>query len=164
MMRPRSPILSFIEEDEAIAAQVKQAIARARDRATIWTQAERARREGAIRAIGPGGGLYEAERSCPACNAPGVVRGDIAFRGSTRLNAETSELFEPLIIVPTSFRCLLCNLRLDDRRELRAARVGDPFTVVSDVDPVEFHGIDLAEEAERAGLYVVDPEPEYEDE
>jgi hypothetical protein len=154
----------LVEEDAAISAQVKQAIGRARHRAAQWSEAERAHRAAAIRAIGSSAGPYEEERECPACGAPAVVRGDIAFRGPTRLDGETNELFESLVIVPGTFRCPLCELHLDDRRELRAARVGDPFTIVSDVDPVEFHGIDVAEEAERAGLYVVDPQPEYEDE
>lgn len=154
----------LVEEDEAITALVKQAIGRARHRAARWSESERAHREAAIRAIASSTGPHEEDRDCPACGGPGLVRGEVAFRGPTRLDGETNELFESLVVVPNTFRCPLCELHLDDRRELRAASVGDPFVVVSDVDPVEFHGIDVAEEAERAGLYVVDPEPEYEDE
>lgn len=62
--------------------------------------------------------------------------------------------------------CELCELRLDGRAEMRAGGVGDPFTVKSYVDPVDFLQIDIADAAQQAGYYVVHPsdDPEYQDE
>jgi len=156
----------LIEEDRAVTAQVKQAIGRANHRVAAWADAERTHRESAVRAIGSSLGPYGREHTCPACGTAAVVRGDVAARGSTRLEPDTNELYETLVVVPTVFRCPLCELQLDGRAELRAGRVGDPFTVAAEVDPVEFHGIDVADEAQRAGLYVVDPADEmgYQDE
>ncbi len=155
----------LVEEDRAVTSAVKQAIGRARHRAETWSATERVARTEAARAAARAAGGHVHTVACPACEADAVVRGDVAVHGATRLDPDTNELYEPLVVVPTSFSCTACELRLDSRNELRAARVGDPFTVISEVDPLDFHGIDIAEAASQAGLYVVEESGmEYEDE
>jgi hypothetical protein len=146
----------LVEEDRAIIAAVRQAVGRATARAGEWTKSERASRMAAARTAMSSLGPHDRSITCPACTANAVLRGEVALRGVTRLHPDSSELYEPLLVVPTTFRCPACELHLDGRGELRTAGLGDPFTVASEVDPVEFHGIDVAEAAEQAGLYVVD--------
>ena len=156
----------LVEEDQATTAQVKQAIGRAKSRVAGWTDSERESRMTAARAVGLGLSPYGREQTCPACGGDAIVRGDVAVPGTTRLEPDSNELYESMVVMPIAFRCPLCELQFDGRAELRAAGVGDAFTVESEVDPVEFHGIDAMELAERAGLYVVHPEDQmgYQDE
>ena len=97
---------------------------------------------------------------CPACGNPSLIHGD-------RQGAVTRQVSEDIIVekqtmLPSSFECVACNLRISGLSKLSACGLGDAFTATSVYSPAEFFGLHTHEELEEARAEFPDWEPDFE--
>jgi hypothetical protein len=83
---------------------------------------------------------------CPACGAKSWVTGEPISRQDTRL--EGSSVVERVSMLPTSFACVACGLKLAGHSELQAVGLGGQFTRSLYFDAVYYYGMEIAAEEE----------------
>jgi hypothetical protein len=83
---------------------------------------------------------------CPACGAKSWVTGEPISRQDTRL--EGSSVVERVSMLPTSFACVACGLKLTGHSELQAVGLGGQFTRSLYFDAVYYYGMEIAAEEE----------------
>lgn len=93
---------------------------------------------------------------CPSCRSPALIHG-------TRKGDVTTEVGEDLIVqrqtmLPSSFECVACGLKISGLSKLSACGLGDAFTATTTLSPADFFGLHTEEELERARGGVVGPE------
>lgn len=76
---------------------------------------------------------------CPACGSPSLIHG-------SPLGAVTTEVDQDMIVqrqtmLPSSFECIACNLRISGLTKLAACGLGDAFTAKSSYSAAEFFDI-----------------------
>ena len=94
--------------------------------------------------------------TCPACGSPALVHG-------TSQGVVTTELGDDVIVqrqavVPSSFECVACNLKISGLSKLSACGLGDAFTVKSTWSPADFFELHTAEELDEARASTAEPE------
>jgi hypothetical protein len=150
---------------QALDLQVKKAV---RDRISAagkaWTKLpgedRRARRAAASALDRPGPSKRDR---CPACETNVNIVGEQVVVSRTRLD-EGNVLVEELRMLPVRLDCAACGLRLHGHAELHAADLGGQFTMLREVDPVEFHQIDIDNYIDPDRYIAIPDGPEYEDE
>jgi len=100
---------------------------------------------------------------CPACQSPVSIEGEQVVVSQTRLDGG-NELVEELRMLPTRMACAACELRLSGHAELHAAGIGGQYTLLREVDPVEFHSIDIDSYVDPDRYIPIPDGPEYQDE
>jgi hypothetical protein len=85
------------------------------------------------------------ETKCPACGSSAIMSGNRVSRGPVRIDESSNKIEREVRILPTTFRCPHCQLKLDGFQEMRQAGLGTVYTVIEEEDPVEFFGIDPSE-------------------
>jgi len=96
--------------------------------------------------------------TCPACHSPALVQGTAS--GDVATTVVDYEVTQRQGVIPSSFECIACGLRILGLSKLAAAGLGDAFAETSTYTPEEFfdlHTEDELEEARRQG------QPAYED-
>jgi hypothetical protein len=96
---------------------------------------------------------------CPACGSPALIRG--SGRG-----AVTTEIGEDVIVqrqtmLPSSFECVACDLKISGLSKLSACGLGDAFTATSTSSAAEFFGLHTDEELDE--VRATSHEPEWEE-
>ena len=76
--------------------------------------------------------------SCPACAAKTWVTGEMISGQEAKF--EGGQIVERSAMLPTSFKCVACGLKLSGHSELNAAGVGGQFTRSVRYDPIEYYG------------------------
>jgi predicted RNA-binding Zn-ribbon protein involved in translation (DUF1610 family) len=77
---------------------------------------------------------------CPACASNALLRGErIAY-----LPDEVGDdaIVTRDVILPTSFECSACGLRIQGHNKLHAAGLSSTFTKTDVHDPIEYYGIE----------------------
>jgi hypothetical protein len=95
---------------------------------------------------------------CPACNSPALLHG--SSHGSVTPDVNEDEVIQKQTMLPSSFECIACSLRISGISKLSACGLGDAFTATSKFSVAEFFGLHTDEElaeAKAAG------QPEWED-
>lgn len=77
--------------------------------------------------------------SCPSCGSVALLRGKSI--GATNKSIEDSIIVERQTILPSSFDCSACGLKLVGYSKLNAAGFGDTFTATARYDPAEYFEI-----------------------
>jgi hypothetical protein len=97
--------------------------------------------------------------TCPACSSPGLIRGS----GQGVVNTEVGEdvVVQRQTMLPSSFECIACGLKISGLSKLAACGLGDAFTATSTSSAAEFFGLHTDEELEEARAS--SPEPEWEE-
>lgn len=144
-------------QDEALREKVQSLIRSAADAFAALTDDEREARLRAAQSITRTRSRYTRPTRCPACDGPAWRRGEVVSTSDPRYDASTGEMTHSVVLLPDALRCPACGLQLDGHPQVRAAGLGGQFVMDVQVDPVELLGIDVAAEAEAAGLVVVDP-------
>jgi hypothetical protein len=149
-------VLESLSQD--LESEVKQRIAdAARKFSSLDEEAQLVRREREIG--GPRGRPYVESReqrvTCPACGSQASVGGETAGVSEPRVGEDQIE--QDIRILPTSFRCDVCELPLDGHAELYHAGLGDEYAVVDSEDPLEHYGIDPKDYVDPSDFY----EPDY---
>lgn len=134
-------VLTGLAED--VESTVKQRIAdKTRDFAALSEdeQTERKRRQ----VGGDRGRPAVADREhvvrCPACQSRATLAGETAGISEPRVGE--AEIERDIRILPTRFRCDVCELPLAGHAELHHAGLGDEYAVVDTEDPLDHYGID----------------------
>lgn len=96
---------------------------------------------------------------CPACKTPALLLGALISISEPKLRDE--EIERERRYLPNGLSCFACGLKISSFVELKAAGLGSQFAITDQLDPVEFHSIDVKD-------YLSDQyenyEPEYMDE
>ena len=77
--------------------------------------------------------------TCPACNSKAAVQG--APFGPENITNDEDEIVIKQAVVPHTFSCTACNLKVDGYAELNAANLGDQYTRKSTYTPEEYYGL-----------------------
>ena len=85
--------------------------------------------------------------SCPCCGNDALIHGKEPDYGKEAIEEE--EVVVKKNIIPNSFKCDVCNLRLSSYAELKAAGLPLHYTTTERYDPVEYFGIDKSTLAEE---------------
>lgn len=75
---------------------------------------------------------------CPACKSDALLVGDPV--GNPRKTIDGDEITEVQMMLPTSFRCLACNLRIAGLARLGAASLGSTYNRTIRYDAAEHYG------------------------
>jgi hypothetical protein len=97
---------------------------------------------------------------CPACESAALIHG--SGRGEV-----TTELIEDMILqkqtmVPASFECVACGLKISGLSKLSACGLGDAFTATSASSAAHFFGLHTKEELDLARAEAI-VEPQWEE-
>jgi hypothetical protein len=96
---------------------------------------------------------------CPACHSPSLIRG--SSHGAVTTEIGQDRIVQRQTMLPSSFECVACNLRISGLSKLSVCGLGDAFTATSTSSAADFFGLhteDELEEARASGL-----EPEFEE-
>lgn len=85
-------------------------------------------------------GLKERHK-CPSCGASAVVEGEAVKYLEAKV--EEDGIVEPIICLPTKFKCYCCGLTLSNHIDVYAAGFGDQFTVDQWNDPKDYYQIEF---------------------
>jgi predicted RNA-binding Zn-ribbon protein involved in translation (DUF1610 family) len=85
---------------------------------------------------------------CPACGSEALIRGEKVTVKEPKLDDDTGTLFRQRVFLPTAFACSACGLSLKGHGPLHAAGLGGNYTVMENMDPAEYFGIEQATEAD----------------
>jgi len=77
--------------------------------------------------------------TCPACECKATVQGT-PF-GPENVSTDDDEIVVRQAVVPHTFSCVACNLKLNGYPELNAAHLGDQYTRNSTYAPDEYYGL-----------------------
>lgn len=79
------------------------------------------------------------ECKCPACGNQAAMLGEVTDSGEAKLN--DGEITVEKRVLPKSFRCFVCDLRLNNFTEMHIANLGAIYTINETEDPIEYFGI-----------------------
>ena len=93
---------------------------------------------------------------CPACDSPAIIRGS----GHGPVSTDVSEdlIVQRQNVLPSSFECVACDLKIAGLSKLSACGLGDAFTATSTWSAAEFFGLHTEEELAQAQASSVGPD------
>jgi hypothetical protein len=77
---------------------------------------------------------------CPACGSPALVHGTAA--GANVVSMENDLIVTKTTMLPSSFECKACALKISGYSKLSACGLGGTYTSASNYDPVEYFGVE----------------------
>jgi hypothetical protein len=86
--------------------------------------------------------------TCPACACPALVQGNPA--GPVATEVRHNEVVQRQTMLPSSFACIACGLRISGLSRLSASGLGDAFTARTSYSAAEFFGLYTEDELEQA--------------
>ena len=96
--------------------------------------------------------------TCPACASPAIVQG--SAHGPVTTLTEEDQVVQKQTMLPSSFECIACGLKISGLSKLSACGLGDAFTATSAFSPAEFFNLHTDEELAEARS---EAEPEFEE-
>ena len=97
---------------------------------------------------------------CPACDSPAIIRG--SRQGTVTTLIGEDEVEQKQTIVPSSFECIACGLKISGLSKLIACGLGDAFIATSTLSPAEYFDLHTDEELDEA-RGIASGEPEWEE-
>ncbi|WP_353859770.1 hypothetical protein [Azospirillum formosense] len=94
---------------------------------------------------------HTKECICPSCGSKAVIGGQVTDRGEPKLSEDGISI--EVRVLPTEFRCYVCNLRMSGYNELSIAGFGQIYSQTEIEDPVEFLQIDVNDYVEPPEFY-----------
>jgi hypothetical protein len=99
---------------------------------------------------------------CPACESPAIIRG--SRQGTVTTLVGEDEVEQKQTMVPSSFECIACGLKISGLSKLIACDLGDAFIATSTLSPAEYFGLHTDEELDEAEARgIASGEPEFEE-
>ena len=86
--------------------------------------------------------------NCPACGSAALIHG--APQGPVSTQMDEDMITQRQTMLPSSFECSACGLRISGLSKLSACGLGDAFTATHSFTPAEFFGLHTEEELEEA--------------
>ncbi|WP_202596132.1 hypothetical protein [Ensifer adhaerens] len=96
--------------------------------------------------------------TCPSCSSSALLQGNPSGVVSTDVNE--GEVIQRQTMLPTSFECIACGLRISGLSKLSACGLGDAFTSRSVYTPAEYFDLYTEDDLEQARA---DAAPVYEE-
>jgi hypothetical protein len=85
---------------------------------------------------------------CPACGSPALIHG--SSQGVVTTEVSEDVIVQRQTMLPSSFQCVACDLKISGLSKLSACGLGDAFTGTSTVSAADFFGLHTDEELEEA--------------
>lgn len=85
---------------------------------------------------------------CPACHSSALIQG--SPRGTVATSVDDDEVVQRQTMLPSSFECIACGLRISGLSKLVACGLGDAFTAKSTYSAAEFFALYTEDELEEA--------------
>ena len=105
---------------------------------------------------------HEGHRvTCPACASPAIIRG--SRQGPVTTLIDEDEVVQKQTMLPSSFECVACGLKISGLSKLSACGLGDSFTATSTFSPAEYFDLHTEEELQEARATSVEPAGEDEE-
>jgi hypothetical protein len=100
---------------------------------------------------------------CPACGCPALIRGSSHGDVSSEIGEDV--VVQKQSMLPSSFECVACKLRISGISKLSACGLGDAFTATRAFSPAEFFELYTSKELEEARAESAEPqwEPDFND-
>jgi hypothetical protein len=95
---------------------------------------------------------------CPACACRALLQGTACGPVTTQITND--EVVQRQTMLPSSFECIACGLKIHGLSKLSACGLGDAFSARSTYSAAEFFGLYTEEEIEEARN---EPPPQYEE-
>jgi hypothetical protein len=86
--------------------------------------------------------------TCPACGSSALVQGSPS--GSVATEVREDEVVQRQKMLPSSFSCIACGLRISGLSRLTACGLGDAFTARTPFSIADFFGLYTEDDLERA--------------
>lgn len=150
---------SMIEalEDEAAKAIEKEIKAHQK----VWSKKSEGERATAIAQATAWATRHAGHRvDCPSCSSPALLQGSPSGAVSTEIDEKEGEIIQRQTMLPTSFECIACGLRISGLSKLAACGLGDAFTGKSVYTAAEFFELYTEDELAQARAEAT---PQYEE-
>jgi hypothetical protein len=98
---------------------------------------------------------------CPACRSQALVHGSSQGAVRTRIGEEL--ITQKQTMLPSSFECVACGLKITGLSKLSSCGLGDAFTSTSTISPADFFGLYTEDDIQQARAESVAHAPEWED-
>ena len=126
----------------------------------VWSNKSDREREAAVGQAQSRATRHVGHRiSCPACKSPAILQGSPSGTVSTEFSNGEGLVIQRQTMLPKSFECIACGLKISGLSKLAACGLGDAFTGKDVYSAAEFFELYTEEELEQARAEAV---PEYE--
>ncbi|MCG7935722.1 MAG: hypothetical protein JAY68_13840 [Candidatus Thiodiazotropha taylori] len=143
--------------DDAAAKAVDQDI---KAHAKVWENKEEgSRNEAAIQAQAWATRHAGHRAQCPSCRSPALLQGSPSGTVSTTVSDDV--VIQRQTMLPTSFECIACGLKISGFSKLSACGLGDAFTAKTTYTAAEFFELYTEEELEEARNEMPEYEPDF---
>lgn len=125
----------------------------------VWSNKSDKERETAIAQAKTWATRHAGHRvDCPSCGSPALLQGSPS--GAVSTEVDQGEVIQRQTMLPTSFECIACGLRISGLSKLAACELGDAFTKKTVYTAAEFFELYTEDELEQARA---EAEPQYEE-
>jgi hypothetical protein len=125
----------------------------------LWESKTPAEQEAALAQATSWASRHAGHRvQCPACGSPALVRGSSHGVVTTEVREDEDVIVQRQNVLPSSFECVACELKIAGLSKLSACGLGDAFTATSTWSAAEFFGLHTADELEQAQASSSEPE------
>jgi len=97
--------------------------------------------------------------SCPACKSHALINGSPS--GPVARKVTDDGVVERQGVIPASFQCIACGLKISGHSKLAACGLGDAYTMTTLTSAADFFGLYTEEEIQEAREEVPDFEPDF---
>ncbi|ARO98230.1 hypothetical protein K08M3_12870 [Vibrio alginolyticus] len=87
---------------------------------------------------------------CPSCNTVALLHGSPVGAVATEINEEDDEVIQRQTMLPSSFECIACGLKISGYSKLSACGLGDTFLATTTYTPAEFFELYTEDELQEA--------------
>ncbi|TAU74515.1 hypothetical protein [Rhizobium leguminosarum] len=115
----------------------------------VWTNKSNEEREAAVEQAKVWATRQSGHRvNCPACQSPALLQGNSS--GVVATQVDEGEIVQKQTMLPTSFECIACGLRIAGLSKLAACGLGDAFTSTSVYTAAEYFDLFTEDDLEEA--------------
>ena len=97
---------------------------------------------------------------CPACGSPSLIKGTGWGPVSTTIDDDSGLIIQKQTMIPASFECVACGLKIAGLSRLAASGLAEPFKDTTTSSAAEYFNLHTDEELEEARAVA---EPEFEE-
>lgn len=87
---------------------------------------------------------------CPSCSSVALLHGAPVGAVATEINQENDEVIQRQSMLPSSFECIACGLKISGYSKLSACGLGDTFSEKTRYTPAEFFQLYTEDELQEA--------------
>jgi len=143
--------------DDAAAKAVQQDI---KAHAKVWGNKSENERKEALMQAKAWATRHRGHRiECPACKSPALLQGSPI--GPVTTDVEDDEVIERQSMLPSSFECIACGLKIIGFSKLSACGLGDAFSEKITYSAAEYFNLYTEDDLEEARNEIPDFEPDF---